>query len=386
MTFNDNLKYLDHKGLLRRISDRGILSGEHRIPSLARIELDGVEYVNFASNDYLGLSSSPALVDAARRALVTFPFGTGASRLLCGGTTLHTKLEEAVARFKQTKAALVFNSGYQANVSGIAALAQEGDVIFSDELNHASIVDGCRLSKAKKVVYKHRDVEHLSSLMQKESAARKIVISDTVFSMDGDIAPVGELYALCASIPNTILYVDDAHGTGVLGGGHGALAHFNLKPEPWIVQMGTFSKALGSFGAFIAGSNDMIDWFVNTARGFIYSTALPACVIAASEAAIEIIESDDRVVERLWRNQRRAVEGLVSAGFDIICKDTPIIAVLVGDITETLDFSAKLKQHHIYAPAIRPPTVRTPRIRVTVSAAHADEDIESLINAFSLLR
>ncbi|MGO9952914.1 MAG: 8-amino-7-oxononanoate synthase [Dissulfurispiraceae bacterium] len=386
MWFDNDLRHLDCKGLRRKIYDRGIVSEAQRIPSLVHVEIEGTEYVNFASNDYLGLAASPTLVNAAKQALAAFPFGAGASRLLCGGTTSHMRLEEAVARFKKTEAALVFNSGYQANVSGIPALTQEGDVIFSDELNHASIVDGCRLSKAKRVIYKHLDVDHLSSLMHKECAARKIVISDTVFSMDGDIAPVGELYALCAGTPNTILYVDDAHGTGVLGGGHGALAHFNLKSEPWIVQMGTFSKALGSFGAFVAGSHDLVNWLINTARGFIYSTALPACVIAASNAALAIIESDNSIVERLWWNQRRAVEGIVNAGFDIICKDTPIIAVLVGDLTETLDFSLKLKQHRIYAPAIRPPTVRTPRIRVTVSAAHTDEDIESLIKAFSVLR
>jgi 8-amino-7-oxononanoate synthase len=384
--FNDDLKNLDDTGLLRKISDRGIASGEHRIPSLARIKISGTEYINFASNDYLGLSTSPAIVDAAKKSLEAFPFGAGASRLLSGGTTFHAELEEEVARFKKTAAALVFNSGFQANVSCISALAREGDVIFSDELNHASIVDGCRLSRAKKVVYPHRDVDNLSALMREEIAARKIIISDTIFSMDGDIAPVSELYTLCASTPDTLLYLDDAHGTGVLGGGHGALAHFNLKPEPWLVQMGTFSKALGSFGAFIAGSREIIDWLINTARGFIYSTALPACIVAASAAAIGIIESDKSIIERLWINQRRAVDGIVNTGFDIICKDTPILAVPIGDVAKTLAFSEKLRQHHIYAPAIRPPTVRTPRIRVTVSAAHTDEDIEALINAFRSAR
>ena len=386
MMFDENLKYLDQEGLLRKIFDRGNASGGYRIPPLAHIEIAGVNYVNFASNDYLGLSASPALVDAAKRALASFPFGAGASRLLSGGTTYHARLEEAIARFKKTEAALVFNSGYQANVSNISALAREGDVIFSDELNHASIVDGCRLSKAKRVVFKHRNIDHLSYLMRTEKAANMVVISDTVFSMDGDVAPLSELYSLCASMPNTILYLDDAHGTGVLGEGHGALAHFNLKPEPWILQMGTFSKALGSFGAFIAGSRVMIDWLINTARGFIYSTALPPCVTAASATAIEIIEGDKSIVERLWENQRRVTDGLLNAGFDVMCKDTPIIAVSVGDIKETLDFSAKLKQRRIYAPAIRPPTVRTPRIRITVSAAHTEKDIKMLINAFSAVR
>ena len=238
------------------------------------------------------------------------------------------ELEDAVAHFKKTEAALAFNSGYQANVSCISALAREGDVIFSDELNHASIVDGCRLSRAKKIIYPHRDVDNLSALMQKENADRKIVISDTIFSMDGDIAPVSGLYTLCASMPDTLLYLDDAHGTGVLGGGHGALAHFNLKPEPWIVQMGTFSKALGSFGAFIAGSREIIDWLINTARGFIYSTALPACVVAASCGC----DRDNRKATN--PSNRKTLEksaesggGNRKAGFDIVCKETPIIAV-----------------------------------------------------------
>jgi 8-amino-7-oxononanoate synthase len=315
-----------------------------------------------------------------------FPFGAGASRLLAGGTAFHGALEKAVARFKGTEAALTFNSGYQANTSAIPAIAGEGDIIFSDELNHASIIDGCRLSRAKKVIYPHSDVNNLRSLMRKESASRKIVISDAVFSMDGDIAPIRELYSLCTSIHNIILYLDDAHGTGVLGGGRGTLAHFDIEVQPWIVQMGTFSKALGSFGAFVAASREIIDWLINTSRGFIYSTALPSCVVAASAAALAIVESDSSLINKLWVNQRRAVEGIRNAGFDIISGETPIIAVVVGDVAETLAFSEKLKQRHIYAPAIRPPTVKNARIRITVSAAHTDEDIEALITAFWGLR
>ena len=384
--FDKKLKDLQGKGLLRKIDDREFRIDGASLPSATRMVIGGVEYINFSSNDYLGLSASPLLAGTARKALNAFPFGAGASRLLAGGTGFHDKLEKTVAHFKETEAALIFNTGYQANLSTIPALAQEGDVIFSDELNHASIIDGCRLSRAKKIIYNHRDLAHLSSLLPGEIGGRKIIVSDTVFSMDGDIAPVRELYSLCSNIPDAILYLDDAHGTGVLGDGRGALAQFDIRPQPWIVQMGTFSKALGSFGAFVTGSREIVDWLINTARGFIFSTALPSCVVAASAAAIEIIEKDKSIVEKLWRNQRRAVEGIGNAGFTIISGETPIISVVVGDVAKTLAFSEELKQRRIYAPAIRPPTVKTSRIRITVSAAHTEEDIEELLNAFSSLR
>ena len=383
--FEENIRLLKEKGLLRQIFDRERLfekAGRASIPSLARIVIAGTEYCNFASNDYLGLSASPVLADAAKKAVQLFPFGGGASRLLSGGTEFHEELEKAVAGFKATEAALIFNSGYQANTSTIPAIAGEGDVIFSDELNHASIVDGCRLSSARKVIYRHRDIDHLRSVILKEGGRKKIIITDTVFSMDGDIAPIRQLYSLCTGIPDIILYLDDAHGTGVLGDGRGALAHFDIKPEPWIIQMGTFSKALGSFGAFVAANREIVDWLINTSRGFIYSTALPPCVVAASAAAITIIKSDRSLIDKLWVNQRRTIEGIKKAGFDIKSTESPIISVSVGDLHQTLAFSEELKRRRIYAPAIRPPTVRSSRIRITVSAVHTDDDMETLITAF----
>lgn len=384
--FDEDIRHLKENGLLRIILDREAARKGGPAQNASRIVLGGAEYINFSSNDYLGLSSSAVLVEAAKQALKAFPFGAGASRLLSGGTDLHRALEMRVARFKGTEAALALNSGYTANLSVIPTIAGAGDVIFSDELNHASIIDGCRLSNAKKVIYRHRDTDHLASLLRKESGAKKIVITDTVFSMDGDIAPLKELFSLCSGIPGALLYLDDAHGTGVLGGGRGALAHFNVKPEPWIIQMGTFSKALGSFGAFVAGSGYVIDWLINTARGFIFSTALPSCVVAASAAAIDIVENGKPLIDRLWHNQRRAIEGIKGAGFEIVSEDTPIIAVLVGDINATVAFAERLKQRGVYAPAIRPPTVKKSRIRVTVSAAHSDEDIDVLVRAFAGLR
>jgi 8-amino-7-oxononanoate synthase len=374
--FERDIDGLKEKGLLRRILDR-----EGTNQSSARIILDGVEYINFSSNDYLGLASSPELAAAAKKALDVYPFGAGASRLLSGGVSLHSALEEKIAAFKSTESALLFNSGYHANLSVIPVIASEGDTIFSDELNHASIIDGCRLSKARRIIYRHKDLDHLCSLLRYDKGHGKVVITDTVFSMDGDIAPIDKLLSICSQTAGAILYLDDAHGTGVLGKGRGALAHFKIKPQPWIIQMGTLSKAIGSFGAFIAASRDVTDWLVNTARGLIYSTALPASVIAASAAAIDMVRNNGALIDKLWRNQKRAVDGIKKAGFKIVSEDTPIISVLAGDISATVAFADNLKRRGIFAPAIRPPTVKEPRIRFTVSAAHSDEDIDELVKA-----
>jgi 8-amino-7-oxononanoate synthase len=406
--FSEELEGLRQGNLLRKIKDR-----QASFASCAsRIFINGIEYINFASNDYLGLSMNPSVVEAAKKAMDEYGFGSGASRLLSGGTELNASLEKTVSEFKNTEAALVFNSGYTANISAIPAIAMEGDVIFSDELNHASIIDGCRLSKAKKVIYKHCDTEHLFELLKKENGNKKIVITDSVFSMDGDIAPLNDIYELCRSLnselqtPNTILlYIDDAHGTGVLGNGYGALQHFKIKPEPWIIQMGTFSKALGSYGAFIAAGRNIIDWLINTARGFIYSTALPPCVIAASIKALQVLQDKPELVKKLWQNRERLFNGIINLGFDTLNSETPIIPILLhhhlaksllpsfdkggkrkfSDVETTLKFSELLLNNHIYAPAIRPPTVTIPRIRFTVTASHTEEDIDKLLKVLAQL-
>ncbi|MDP2277529.1 MAG: 8-amino-7-oxononanoate synthase, partial [Nitrospirota bacterium] len=378
-------KFLKEKNLLREIKDRNSPQG-------SRILIDGKNYINFSSNDYLGLANHPALIRASQRAIKKFGFGSGASRLLCGGSILHSELEKKTAKFKETQSALIFNSGYSANTGIIPAIADEGDVIFSDELNHASIVDGCRLSRAKKIIYRHKNIGHLSELIKKEKAKRKIIITDSVFSMDGDIAPLKELYDICLTLNaqrstlNVFLYIDDAHGTGVLGSGKGALAHFGIKPESWIIQMGTFSKALGSFGAFAAGSKDAIEWILNTARSFIFSTALPSCAAAASIAALEVIEKEPELVNKLWSNREQAVHGITQLGYDIMGSETPIIPVRTGTIKEALHISQHLMENGIFAPAIRPPSVKEPRIRRTVTSAHTDEDIEKLIKALGSIK
>jgi 7-keto-8-aminopelargonate synthetase-like enzyme len=228
-------------------------------------------------------------------------------------------------------------------------------------------------------------VDHLERLLTGESGNRKIVVTDTVFSMDGDIAPLPDIVAICRK-HNVLLYIDDAHGTGVLGQGLGAMHHFSINPEPWVVQMGTFSKALGSFGAYIAASNEITRWLVNSGRGFIFSTALPAPIVAASLAALKLVVSDRNLNNTLWTNRKILVDGLQSLGFDIAPSETPIIPVQIGTIDETICASQFLFTEGIYAPAIRPPTVATPRLRITVSAAHNRQDIEHLCDAFAKLK
>ncbi|KAF0145847.1 MAG: bioF [Nitrospirae bacterium] len=382
--FSKQLKFLKEKNLSREIGNRNSPQGAH-------IKINGKEYINFSSNDYLGLANHPALIRASQQAMKKFGFGSGASRLLCGGSILHEELEEKIARFKRTESALIFNSGYAANTGIIPAIAGEGDTIFSDELNHASIVDGCRLSRARTYIYKHKDTSNLENLIRKTKARRKIVVTDSVFSMDGDIAPLKEIYSICLALnaarctPNTLLYIDDAHATGVLGKGKGSLEHFGIKPEPWIIQMGTFSKALGSFGAFVAGSKDTIEFILNTTRSFIFSTALPPCIIAASIAALELIEKKPVLIKKLWANRDKAAKGLTKLGYDIMESETPVIPVKTGSVENTLKTSRYLLKKGIFAPAIRPPTVKDPRVRITVTAAHTDEDIEKLLKALGSL-
>ena len=374
----------ENRDLRKRELMRTIMARTSAVGPL--IWIQGRRYINFASNDYLGLANHPEVVGAAGKALEDYGFGSGASRLLAGGTILHDKLEKLIAGYKETDAARLFNSGHAANTGMIPALTSEKDIIFSDELNHASIIDGCRLSRAQTVVYRHGRVSHLEKLIKQRCRGRKIVITDTVFSMDGDIAPLRELYDLCSSLNSSpvttnpvLLYLDDAHGTGVLGQGRGALAHFNISPEPWIMQMGTFSKAFGSFGAFGAGAEDVIQWISSTARSLLFSTALPASAAAASIAALRIIKNKPHLIQKLWLNRGKLVEGLEGLGYDCMQSQTPIIPVRTASVHEAMRLSSFLLEHGCYVPAIRPPSVKEPRIRITVSAVHEDRHREKLL-------
>lgn len=376
--FHEKLRILKGKSLFRTIKDRESIQGP-------RIKFNNVEYVNFSSNDYLGLTNHPIITEAVKQSLYKYGYGAGASRLLSGGGILHKELEKNIADFKETESALLFNSGYAANIGIIPAITDEDTVILSDQLNHASIIDGCRLSKSNTFIYRHKDISHAEELLRKAGRIKKIIVTDSVFSMDGDIAPINDLCTLCRKY-EAFLYIDDAHATGVLGNGKGILAHFHIKPDSWIIQMGTFSKAFGSYGAFLVGSEDIIQWVTNNARSFIYSTALPSCVVAASIAALKFIENNPAIIEKLWTNRNKVADRVQKMGYDIMGSETPIIPLKTGSVENTIRIASHLFNLGIYAPAIRPPTVQEPRIRITITAAHTDEDIERLIEALAKIR
>lgn len=374
--FAEELKGLKKKGLLRRLLH--IESSLNRV----KISINGQTYTNFSSNDYLGLSGHPEIAEAAITAFRRYGCGSGASRLLSGSYISHKRLEDRIARFKNTEAALLFNSGYAANTGIIPAIAGADTTIFSDELNHASIIDGIRLSKAKIKIYRHCDVNHLEKLLRK-SFGRKLIITDTVFSMDGDIAPLKDIVFLSKRY-NAILMIDDAHGTGVLGRtGKGSLEYLGIRGND-VVQMGTLSKALGCFGGFVAGSRSLINFLINKARSFIYSTSLPPAVAEACIKAIDIVNSQSHNLrKRLWGNRQRLYQGLKELGYDTLNSETQIIPILAGDIRNTLKIGDYLYKQRIFAPAIRPPTVPEGRcrIRFSVTAGHTEEDIDLVLEA-----
>jgi glycine C-acetyltransferase/8-amino-7-oxononanoate synthase len=328
------------------------------------------------------------LVQAATEAMERYGAGTGASRLISGNMILHEELEARIAAFKGTQSAIVFNSGYAANTGVIPAVAGENDVIFSDELNHASIIDGCRLSRARTAVYRHRDVDHLEALLRDNaSARRRLIVTDGVFSMDGDIAPLPAIVSL-AERHDALVMVDDAHGTGVLGnGGKGTVEHFGLTGRVPI-QMGTLGKALGSFGAYVAGDRGLTRYLLNTCRSYIFSTALPPAVCAASLAAFSVLEQEPWRREQLWKNRARLATGLTKLGLDTGVSETPILPVLLGSAKRTLAAARLLLERGVYAPAIRPPSVPegSSRIRMTVMATHTDDDIDRAIAIAATLK
>jgi 8-amino-7-oxononanoate synthase len=367
----DRIDALKRERLLRVVRDR-------ESPQGRTIKIAGRELINFSSNDYLGLANHPSVVAAAKDALERYGAGSGASRLLSGGTELHRELEETLAAFKSTEAALVFNSGYAANTGMLSAIADSDTTIFSDELNHASIIDGCRLSRAETVVYPHRDMDTLHRLIKKRRK-RVLIVTDTVFSMDGDIAPLKDILEIAEEY-DALVYIDDAHGTGVLGGGRGALHHFGLSPEPFLLQMGTLSKALGSMGAFVAGERIVVEWAINTVRSLIFSTALPAHVLAASKEAVRIVMNDTTLVKRLWNNRDILYTELKQLGLDTGMSQTPIIPILMNSNEEVLRLSAFLFERGIYVPAVRRPAVKQPRLRISVSAVHTREDLLRLVD------
>lgn len=341
-----------------------------------RVKRDDKEYLMMASNNYLGLTFDSRVIEGAVKGAQQYGTGSGGSRLVSGTFPLFTELENELAKFKNTEKALVFNTGYMANVGTISAIADKNTIIFSDALNHASIIDGCRLSRGAVKAYSHCDVDELKYLLkQVDRNARKLIVTDGVFSMDGDIAPLDKLYELSRDY-NALLMVDDAHATGTIGNGHGTAAYFNLEKEIDI-QLGTLSKSLGSVGGYVAANSTIIDYLVNTSRSFIFSTALSPADIGAALAALYVLETDTSVLGRLQENVNYMADQLNSMGIDAT-NETPIFPILIGRNEDTLAVSDYLYEAGIIGTAIRPPTVPIgeSRIRLTVTAAHNKEQID----------
>lgn len=371
------LETLRHRGLLRTLRVLAHARGP-------RVSVDGHEMLLMCSNDYLGLAGDPRLAEAAREAIDEHGFGSGASRLISGTRAPHVELERAIAAFKGQEAALVFGSGYMANVGIISALVAPGDVVCSDALNHASLIDGCRLSGATVQVYPHDDMGALSArLSGARKARRRLIVTDGVFSMDGDLAPLASICSLAEAHDAWVL-VDDAHGTGVLGPrGQGTAAHFGVAKQVHF-HVGTFSKAFGGYGAFVAASRDRIEYLVNHARSFIFSTAPPVALAAAALTALDIVKSEPVWRKRLAELSTRMRTGLAELGYQVPRGETPIIPVHIGEPDATMRLSETLLEEGVFVQGIRPPTVPagTSRLRVTVMATHTDQDITQALMAF----
>jgi len=350
----------------------------------AEVVIDGRPYLLLSSNNYLGLATHPAVRAAARQAIERYGCGAGASRLISGHLDLHAAVETKLAAFKGTEAALLFPSGYQANVGTVTALVGRGDHVYSDALNHASIIDGCRLSRASVHVYPHRNVRALEAeLAATPSGGRRLIVTDSVFSMDGDRAPLAALAALAEQY-HSWLMIDEAHATGVVGPCGAGLAAADGVGARIDVHLGTLGKALGSAGAYVAGSRALIDWLVNRARSFIYTTGLAPAAVAAAAAALDVVAAEPERREALARNAGRLRDGLRALGFEA-GGDTHIIPVLVGDNRATLRLGEALRARGVLAQAIRPPTVPegTARLRVTPMATHTRAQLERALAAFA---
>ncbi len=375
------LAQLDQVGLSRSL--RSVMTAP-----TGRTLLDGREVILLGSNNYLGLSVHPVVVEAAAAAVQKYGTGASASRLMSGNCHLYTELEAKIAEAKGTEAALVFGSGYLANIGTIPVLAGEADLILSDALNHASIIDGCRLSQATKQIYRHCDVEHLESLLAQSTKFRhKLIVTDGVFSMDGDIAPLPEICRLAEHYDATVM-VDDAHSFGVLGEtGGGAIEHFGLENRG-VIQMGTLSKAIGGLGGYVAGSTALIDFLINRARGFIFTTGLPPATLAGASAAIDVVRSNPELRQRLSSNVLLLKNALLERGFQLLPSQTQILPLILGSVDVASRFAEALLSHGVYAPAIRPPTVPegTSRLRISVIASHTPENLETAVKGFEAAR
>ncbi len=375
----DEIQNLKAAGLYNRI--RTLSS-----PQGAWLVVDGKKVLNFCSNNYLGLANHPKVVQAAQAAMEKYGVGPAAVRTIAGTMDLHIELEKRLAAFKGVEAAITFQSGFNANLATIPALVGKEDVIFSDELNHASIIDGCRLSGAKIVRYNHCDPQDLDKALfeERRNHPRALVVTDGVFSMDGDIAPLDQVYEV-ARKHDAILMVDDAHGEGVLGkGGRGIVDHYDLHGKVDI-EVGTLSKAFGVVGGVVAGNGLIVEWLRQRARPFLFSSAMTVPDTAACLASLEILESSTELVDRLWENTRFFKDEMRKVGFDLGKSVTPITPVMLGEAPLAQEFSKALFEEGVFAMAIGFPTVPRgkARIRVMISAAHQQEDLERGLEIFT---
>jgi glycine C-acetyltransferase len=347
-------------------------------PQDARIVIEGEEVLNFSSNNYLGLANHPEVVAALADCAARYGVGAGASRLISGHMDVHAELEEAMARFKGAEGCLTFSAGYMANLGILSTLGDSDTTIFSDEWNHASIVDGCRLSRARVEVYRHADVTHLEDLLRASSAGRKIVVTDGVFSMDGDVAPLPDLVEVKDRY-GAILVIDDAHATGVLPpGGRGTADYFGLSGRVEIL-MGTFSKALGTYGAYLCSTRQMVEYFINKCRPFIFNTGLPPAVAGATLVSLGLLARESDRLKALWDNERLFREEMEARGRKVK-SDTAIVPILVGSDGDTMAASRALFDRGVFVHGIRPPTVPegTGRLRLTLMATHTAEMVRTV--------
>jgi glycine C-acetyltransferase len=383
----DRLSFLEQE--LKNLEEQGFVWRPRTLQSeqRARAIFDGKEVVNLSSNNYLGLTNHPKMREAAKRAIDQFGAGAGAVRPIAGTMTLHRQLEEKLAHFKGVEAVLVFQSGFAANLGTIQALVGKGDAIYSEELNHGSIIDGCRLSGAEIIKWPHRNVDALRQLCKesRQKYRRALLVTDAVFSMDGDIAPLKELADVAEEF-DLIFMVDDAHASGVLGrSGRGSADHFGLHGRV-DVQMGTLSKALGTMGGYIAGSKTLIEFLIQKARPWLLSTAHPPAVVAAAIAAVEILESPEgeQLVKKLWENATYFKKELQKLGFNTGASETPITPVIAGSSHNAKQLAKRLFEEGVFAQEIVFPMVARDkaRVRTIVTAMHSKEDLDFALNAF----
>lgn len=368
-------------GLYRR---RRTIQGPQQVETV----IDGQPCLAFSSNDYLGLANHPVILAAMHQGVDEYGCGSGASHLMSGHSRAHHALEEELADFLQRPRALLFSSGYLANLGIVTALTTKGDRVYEDRLNHASLIDAGLLSGARLIRYTHKDAQALDKKLDADFAGQQLVVTDGVFSMDGDIAPIRELAASCQK-HRAMLMVDDAHGIGVLGErGRGSLEHLSVNTAEVDVLMGTLGKAFGCFGAFVVGSEEMIETFINAARSYIYTTALPPSLAVAASASLKLLQQENWRREKLQALIAQFRQGATEMGLEVLESDTPVQAVILGDSQCALDWSEALWQKRIHVPAIRPPTVAEgrARLRISFSAAHQESHVQQLLRALEQIK